>query len=318
MRKYSNLVKKIEVFEKLALYGSRSSFLNRIAQIAPDQTTPPTDRSWDSLTRDERDEMGLYTPLSGPPAPPETESPINLTPQEKAVGQNQYPKSKSKYPAIDKKIQQMLGTVNPDGILGPQTQAALNAYKASIGQPSYTNEQAIASLKQEPGYAGGQALVFDDNSNTYSNPSKMANRKLYVLLNKFSQMSQEPNASVMPDEPNSTPNPDAKFGPPSPPAKAVLPTVPTSVQQSLNFLSQEAGTPMNLKLDGQLGPATRRALNWFATANNLVGKSDQELFTEVANKQQQAVSKATKQPATQGPSVGTPEMSNIKAPQSRV
>ncbi len=135
------------------------------------------------------------------------------------------------------------------------------------------------------------------------------------FLNRIAQeQSKEPNASMMPEsEPNMTPNPNAAFGPPSPakPAAPALPTVPTSVQQSLNFLSQEAGTPMNLKTDGQLGPATRKALNWFATANNLVGKSDQDLFAAIAQAQQAAVTKATKQPATQGPSVGKVETARI-------
>lgn len=121
------------------------------------------------------------------------------------------------------------------------------------------------------------------------------------FLDKLAQMASMP-------EPNMTPNPNAvvpnkSVDPgftaavpeqirsvntePTKPATKSYSSVPKQVQESLNFLSQQAKAPLNLKVDGVLGPETRKALNWFAASNNMTNKNDQELFKAVSNKSQE-------------------------------
>ena len=82
----------------------------------------------------------------------------------------------SRFAKIDPIFQTMLG-VNPDTQLGPQTQAALDRYKASRKSPSMSNELAFEYLKKEPAYASRSAMQYDDNSNTYA--------ALEALLSKY-------------------------------------------------------------------------------------------------------------------------------------
>lgn len=142
------------------------------------------------------------------------------------------------------------------------------------------------------------------------------------FLNRLAQMSKEPVASM--PETNVSQGPAAVQAPAGTvDANGVMvmqpdhitgkappkyPTIPTTVQESLNFLAGEANAPLPknkkgnyVNADGLLGPETRAALNWFATANGLVGKSDKELFAAVAEKQREAVSNATKQLSPSGP-----------------
>ncbi len=72
----------------------------------------------------------------------------------------------SKFPAIDKTFQIMLG-VNPDGALGPQTQAAIDLYKKSRNITEPGNTVAYVHLAGEPEYFSKKPMAFDDNSNVY-------------------------------------------------------------------------------------------------------------------------------------------------------
>lgn len=142
------------------------------------------------------------------------------------------------------------------------------------------------------------------------------------FLNRLAQL-KDPNELPF----NMVETPNEGFGPPSPqkPVATKYPNISTSVQKSLDFLANEANAPLTknkhgnyVESDGILGPETRKALDWFATANGLVGKTDTELFTAIAEKQKEAVANATKQISTQGPVAGPEETSNIKAPTPRV
>jgi hypothetical protein len=84
-----------------------------------------------------------------------------------------------KFAKIDPIFQTMLGTA-PDTQLGPQTQAALDRYKASRKNPGMTNELAFEYLKKEPAYASRSAMQYDDNSNTYA--------AIATLLSKYAQL----------------------------------------------------------------------------------------------------------------------------------
>jgi hypothetical protein len=116
MKKCDELLKKAEVFEKLALYGDRKSFLNAIAQ----NYTPPREDSnvpWEGGSS------------QGPAATP------TQTLKETVITAN---------PPIDSKVQKMLndlliptGDIFPplklDGEMGPKTKEALQKFKARFG-----------------------------------------------------------------------------------------------------------------------------------------------------------------------------------------
>lgn len=72
----------------------------------------------------------------------------------------------SRFPAIDKTFQVMLG-VNPDGQLGPQTQAAIDLYKKSRNITAPGNTSAYVHLTNEPEYFSKKPMGFDDNANVY-------------------------------------------------------------------------------------------------------------------------------------------------------
>ena len=116
MSKYNSLVKKAELYEKLALYGTRKDFLNAMAQgHTPSAGISPQDDSY-------LQENNLM------PGPAPQVAPATITGPFK----------------IDKNLQDMLnrvldGKINPllgDGVLGPQTSLALNKFKEVFGKPA--------------------------------------------------------------------------------------------------------------------------------------------------------------------------------------
>lgn len=80
----------------------------------------------------------------------------------------------NKYKNIDPKFQKVLG-LNPDGVLGPVTKSALDAYKKSIGQENVSDEFAFEALKNETAYKANRALIYDENQNVYKSDF-LANR----------------------------------------------------------------------------------------------------------------------------------------------
>lgn len=115
MSKYNSLVKKAELYEKLALYGSRRDFLNAVAQVTPTSSNTPED-----------DKYLQELDMNSPPAP-------------QTVGATITGPYK-----IDPALQDMLnrvldGKINPlvgDGVLGPQTNLALQKFKQVFGKPA--------------------------------------------------------------------------------------------------------------------------------------------------------------------------------------
>lgn len=76
------------------------------------------------------------------------------------------PLMKSKHTNIDPKFQKVLG-LNPDGLLGPVTRSALDAYKKSINQENASDALIFEALKNETAYKANRSLVYDDNQNVY-------------------------------------------------------------------------------------------------------------------------------------------------------
>lgn len=137
MKKWESLFKKVELFEKLAVYGDRKSFLQALAQAAPAAS------------------------LTGPvinPGTPGTPGGRPLSFSEKLKGQVEKQKEPvtiapvtiegtppSGYMSIPKETQDQLnmllvppGNIVPlktDGKLGPQTQKAIEIFKAKFQAP---------------------------------------------------------------------------------------------------------------------------------------------------------------------------------------
>lgn len=124
MRKYDTLVKKVQSFEKLAIYGKRESFLNRLAQALPyipsGQPTIP-----ESIRRDEPSDAVQF----------DFKRPTNNT--------------KPQLPAVPKEVQAALNflgeqsgnpyakfSLNLDGALGPKTRDALDWFRKTYNVAS--------------------------------------------------------------------------------------------------------------------------------------------------------------------------------------
>ena len=104
MSKFDTLLKKAEMFEKLAVYGDRKDFLKALAyEPSPQGQAPAT------------------PPASYPAISPETQNQLNdlLVPGGEIF------------------------MLNPDGKLGPKTQAALAKFKAKYNMPA-----TAANIKQ--------------------------------------------------------------------------------------------------------------------------------------------------------------------------
>ena len=136
MKKIDELLKRVEFFERLAVYGDKKSFLTRLAQeanyspnpnIPPVGSTPEPNQSVDP----------------NPPAP----SAVMNMPADHITG----------YRPINPQVQTLLnkilvpaGKILPiqeDGRLGPETQKALSAFKQMTGKPA--SPAAIAQYYQE-------------------------------------------------------------------------------------------------------------------------------------------------------------------------
>lgn len=118
MKKIDSLLKKVEFFERLAVYGDRKSFLKAIAQDA-------------SFTPFQGSTMVGDSGESTVPSGGQTQ-----TTKEVVVVAN---------PPIDKKVQHMLNELlvphgdifplAPDGEMGPKTKDALKKFEARYGKP---------------------------------------------------------------------------------------------------------------------------------------------------------------------------------------
>lgn len=121
MKKYDSLLKKVEFFEKLALYGDRSAFLRAFAQqsASPGQSLAP----------------------ASPAGPVSSQGPQTQTLKETTIYS---PISK----AVQHALNELVGTkLELDGELGPQTRAALNKFQTQFNQPP--TPQAVAMVYQQ-------------------------------------------------------------------------------------------------------------------------------------------------------------------------
>lgn len=186
MKNYDELLEKIETFEKLAIYGNRRSFLQAIAQNTPEQIwekakSPnvgtsseetidageldgePRKELWNAakqnweLTTASNDELSKlpagtlvraymnnewkYFKNNGPQGWIETTKPGGSISYRSDVFKAQQRLTKSPYSFNDLEV---------DGKLGPITRAHLKSYKQQVGNPTMTDEQAIAILSTEP------------------------------------------------------------------------------------------------------------------------------------------------------------------------
>jgi len=143
MSKNDRLFKKIETFERLSLYGKRSSFLERLAQDA--SATLPVD-AFSDKEREQVDNVGgIGNPIRTgiPPVPQNVQAP--KTPVVPTA-----PKMEPQATTIPSNIQKALNSVlihddigtpvKTDGALGPETQQALNNYKKHFNLSNMNNQ----------------------------------------------------------------------------------------------------------------------------------------------------------------------------------
>lgn len=134
MKKLEFLVKKVEMFEKLAVYGDRKSFLQALSQDAgiskePNYSAVPTDSS---STESNSTPWGQHNLL---------------------VDQKKNAPSKPNMPPVAKEVQSKLnellvaaGKIFPldvDGLLGPRTRKALDVFKREYNLPSTVSDQEL-------------------------------------------------------------------------------------------------------------------------------------------------------------------------------
>lgn len=116
MGKIDTLLKKVEFFEKLAVYGDRSSILKALAQ-APVQTLPET------------------TIVGNPPIPKDVQEMLSNIVTVEGLG---------------------LPLKSIDGLIGPETLKAMNAFRGKFGD--YSDKQIINAIRnvytKDPGRYG--------------------------------------------------------------------------------------------------------------------------------------------------------------------
>jgi hypothetical protein len=136
MSKVDELLKKVELFEKLAVYGDRKSFLQALAQS-------PLDESFNQKAFEDAADKALEyepTPAYVPRLPNvPTENVVNL-PEVNISG-----KAPAQYPSVPKDIQQSLGFegAQVDGVLGPETRRRLDAQKLYFKLPAGTPDAEL-------------------------------------------------------------------------------------------------------------------------------------------------------------------------------
>jgi len=140
MSKYDKLFKKAELFEKLAVYGDRSSFLRSISQVTPTVGgTPEAEQYLKDLDSQKPSTQTLpnTTIVGNPP-----------------IGRN-----------VQEMLNQLLAVQNSDmlpipvdGELGPKTRDALQKFTKRYGKPATSaavaqvfNEQKDQVAKRDPG-----------------------------------------------------------------------------------------------------------------------------------------------------------------------
>lgn len=181
MSKINSLLKKTELFEKLALYGDRKSFLESIAQQSSEAPVGPSLEGGHSGELDSDPKMTPNPDAKfGPP------SSLAPAPQVPTI-----PTS------VQKKLNDLLvpaGKINPldiDGRLGHSTKAALNAFRKAYSIPSNVTDQQlfnqIMSAKALPAALPADHPVFD----TLKQPGPTVASSLFDKANMFQKLSRK-------------------------------------------------------------------------------------------------------------------------------
>lgn len=140
MSKHDKLATKVEFFHRLALYGKRADFLAYLTKEAQAQVSAPV------VSRE-----------GSPGAPVDLDAPVDVDTYQDPSGASfqQVPEmTVSAYPPVPKDVQNFLnqlGYNNPkdgkplkiDGLLGPETQMALNWFKSVYQVPAGTSNQDL-------------------------------------------------------------------------------------------------------------------------------------------------------------------------------
>lgn len=133
MSKVNALLKKAELFEKLAVYGDRKSFLKALADEESDNKAfiDSADRAYEKALEYSQ------PPVKIPGLP--TENVVNL-PEVNISGQRP-----AQYPSVPKDIQQSLGFegAQVDGVLGPETRRRLDAQRLYFKLPAGTPDAEL-------------------------------------------------------------------------------------------------------------------------------------------------------------------------------
>jgi hypothetical protein len=136
-----SLFAKIELFEKLALYGDRRSFLKALAQAKPDDGLPD-DGFNDEAVHQYLNQDAFGNPIAnGIPAPETTPATNNINVPAVTITNDK------KWTPIPTNVQTALNFIdsalgyNPnlviDGKLGPLTRKAIDWYKAHANQETF-------------------------------------------------------------------------------------------------------------------------------------------------------------------------------------
>jgi peptidoglycan hydrolase-like protein with peptidoglycan-binding domain len=192
MSKINSLLKKTELFEKLALYGDRKSFLESFAQQSVDAPIGP---SLDGGYSGELDSAPKMTPNPdakfGPP------SSLAPAPQVATI-----PAS------VQKKLNDLLVPagkivpVNVDGKLTQETRRALNAFRKAYNVPASATDQQVFSQimtahKLETDYnnrpqSNMEAIPSTDSIfDTLKQPGPTVASSLYDKANMFQKLSRK-------------------------------------------------------------------------------------------------------------------------------
>ncbi len=150
MGKFDVLLKKAEMFEKLAVYGDRKSFLQALSQEDP----------WAAVRQKLEEERGL-PPATIPPPPPASTQPAaqpSAAPAPAATSHQSFPlEAQDQLNKILLPYEKIAVPLKLDGKLGPETQKALEAFRQTYGKPG-TPENIkevywqIKSRSEAPGF----------------------------------------------------------------------------------------------------------------------------------------------------------------------
>ena len=148
MSKYKDLIKEVEFFERLALYGDRDSFLRALAQDAGNTTRVSLSPEFNKY-----EEGALNPPLPPPPPPPMDQKPeipevsVEDLPKPAAAPQYDKPTITTLQTFLNEFLRPQIeagkrGPLAQDGIVGPDTTAVLKQW----GQYNGFNTNDIHSL----------------------------------------------------------------------------------------------------------------------------------------------------------------------------